>query len=109
LGVRSQRSIEERLRELAEWRASGETAAAFAARRGYAKSTLMTWAARAAGVPRTAAVESEEPCFVRLEVASAVRTSVVIEVGAARVVVERGFDAELLRRVVGALSATVAT
>lgn len=48
--------------------------------------------------------------MVRLELArtaEATSASVVIEVGGARVVVEHGFDAELLREVVVALSREV--
>jgi hypothetical protein len=48
--------------------------------------------------------EVAAPRFVRLEVAASPRSSaLVVEVGAARIQVERGFDAEHLRAVVAAL------
>jgi hypothetical protein len=45
----------------------------------------------------------ESPRFVRVEVAPPRAASLVVEVGRARIVVERGFDAAQLRAVVAAL------
>ena len=45
-----------------------------------------------------------DPNFVRLEVASPLAATIAVQVGAARVVVESGFDRALLRAVVEALS-----
>ena len=98
------RTEEERRAEVQGWRASGESMARYAARRGYAETSLRNWAA--------AAEESWSgaPGLVRLVVASPVRDGeVVVEVGAARIRVGATFDAELLRAVVAALSAGVST
>jgi hypothetical protein len=82
---------------IAAWRASGQTAAAFAQAHGYAVGTLRWWSSR---LRRRAAAR-----FVRLVPRAAVTASpeVVLEVGGARVRVARGFDAALLAQVVAAL------
>jgi hypothetical protein len=80
------------------WRASGETADAFAQGKGYEGSTLRWWSSRLG--------QAEQPRFLRL-VAKAcavqVDAGVVVEVGQARVRVKAGFDAKLLAQVVAAL------
>lgn len=82
---------------MAAWRASGLTAEAFSSRRGYSRESLYRWSA----TPDA----SEAPTFVRLEVAPAAGNGeVAVEVGVARVHVSRGFDAELIRAVVAALT-----
>jgi hypothetical protein len=93
------RTKDERRREVQAWRASGETAHVYAARRGYSTTSLHRWCADERA--------SAEPAFVRVEVVpNDVRDApeLVVEVGDARVRVARGFDAEHLRAVVGALS-----
>jgi hypothetical protein len=80
------------------WRASGETADAFAQGKGFEGSTLRWWSSR---LGRT-----ETPNFLRLVPrACAVRVDagMVVEVGHARVRVEAGFNAKLLAEVVAAL------
>ncbi len=103
--MRQRRGAAEQEREVQGWRSSGLTAAQYAARRGYSVASLMRWAkaARAdVGTTETA------PRFVRLEVATSPRSSaLVLEVGAARIRVEPGFDAEHLRAVVAALAGEV--
>lgn len=94
-------------KRVAEWRRSGQKAAAFAAARGFNARTLTWWASR---LNRGAAVASE----VRLlplvtersvpEVVGSAASGLRIEAprGCA-IEVQRGFDAELLRQVVCAL------
>lgn len=96
------RRVDEQQREVAAWRASGLSAAAFSARRGYSPKTLFRWAATAEAL--TVAKPAE---FVRLEIAPRVTAAseMVVEVGAARVRVARGFDPGFLRDVVAALTA----
>ena len=97
------RTEEERRAEVQGWRASGESTARYAARRGYAETSLRNWAAAEESWSGAAGL-------VRLVVASPVRDGeVVVEVGAARIRVGATFDAELLRAVVAALSAGVST
>jgi hypothetical protein len=99
--MRRRRGQAEQQREVAGWRASGQPAREYAARRGYAKESLERWA-RDAG----ASQELTAPRFVRLEVvAEAQPRGLVVEVGAARIVVEPGFDAAHLRAIVAALGA----
>ena len=94
---------EERRAEVQGWRASGESMARYAARRGYAETSLRNWAA-------AEGTWSGAPGLVRLVVASPVRDrEVVVEVGAARIRVTATFDAELLGAVVAALSAGVSS
>jgi hypothetical protein len=88
------RTKEERARVVQAWRASGESAYGFAQRSGVALNSLKRWAA----------ATPEEPRFLRLEVAKPVTRPIAVEVGAARVVVEQGFEPALLRAVVEALS-----
>lgn len=92
------RSRAEREREVAAWRASGLSAGAYAAHRGYSRASLCSWAADLS--PKT-------PQFVRLDVAPRAASELVIEIGKARLHVARGFDASLLRDVVAALAAEV--
>jgi transposase len=86
-------------KRVTEWRASGETANAFAQGKGYEGSTLRWWSSR---LTRT-----QQPRFLRLvPKANAVQVDdagVVIEVGHARVHVKAGFDSTLLADVVAAL------
>jgi len=88
------RTKEERARVVEAWRASGESAFRFARTHGVALNSLKRWAS---ALP-------DEQRFLRLEVAPPPTTTVAVHVGAARVVVEKGFDRALLRAVVEALS-----
>lgn len=85
------------------WRESGQTADGFAAGKGFAAGTLRWWASelvrRQRGVVPLARV-------VRVKSREEGEASVgafAVEVSGARITVERGFDAELLRDVVTAL------
>lgn len=83
------------------WRASGESAPAYARGRGYAPSTLRYWASRFSREEATVAG------FVRLvpmtASAPAAAPDLFVEVGGARVRVAPGFDAALLADLVRAL------
>ncbi|HEX3596619.1 MAG TPA: hypothetical protein VHU80_16020 [Polyangiaceae bacterium] len=91
---------------VAEWRASGLTAETFASGKGYEASTLRFWSSR---LRHKEDVVRPAPEAV-VAMAQVVRTpsvardeALTIAIGRARVVVTRGFDAELLRTVVDAL------
>ncbi len=95
-----------------EWRASGKTAEDFAGAFEFEASTLRYWASRLKS--EAAAVVKVAPPIVRVvrrrRRSPRVRTdqaaadpSVDVVVGAARIVVRRGFDAELLRQLVATL------
>jgi transposase len=94
---------------VAEWRASGDTAEAFALGKGYEASTLRFWSSqlRRKGV---GVVAGAEPTVTMARVvrarSSAGVAGVTVMVGRASVVVTRGFDAELLREVIAALGGT---
>jgi hypothetical protein len=82
------------------WRASGETASQFAEGKGFAGSTLRFWATRLKAAPA-----APLPRIVQLVPRRAeAGPELLIEVGAARVRVQRGFDRELLVEIVTALS-----
>lgn len=81
---------------MAGWRSSGRSASAYAKARGIAVTTLARWAREVDDVPAQA-----EPAFLRVELAPA--AELVVEVGAARIRVHRGFDPTLLASVVAAL------
>jgi transposase-like protein len=81
-------------------RARGESVGAAAARLGVSASTAYLWmkAARSGGRPQ----------FARLVRQSQVKpAALVVRVGDVAIAVEAGFDVELLRAVVGALSTRV--
>lgn len=89
---------------LDEARRIGESLAEVARRRGVAPQTAYGWARRRRRKP----VAGDEP---EVEFARVVREgseldgdAIELVVGAARVVVRRGFDGELLRQLVAALS-----
>lgn len=101
---------------VAAWQASGKTAGEFGRERGWNVGSLQAWAWRlSATTERTSAAGSNratsgeaEAVMPRMALVTATATStppraMVVEVHGARLVVERGFDAELLREVVRAL------
>jgi hypothetical protein len=96
--MRATRATEETwARRVESWRASGETADAFAQDKGYEGSTLRWWSSR---------LGRGSPQFLRLVPkarAVEVDAGLVVEVGRACVRVKAGFDAKLLAEVVAAL------
>ena len=96
------------------WRASGASAATFAAGQGFAASTLRWWDSKLtqAAKPRVAMARVVRRAAGRPEAADVAATSsgatpsasaLTLEVDGARIVVRRGFDAELLRQLVRAI------
>lgn len=83
------------------WKSSGKSANEFAAGQPYKLKTLTWWANRLRHEIATPRVE-----MARVEVRPALPSTIAIEVGSARIVVERGFDETLLRAVVRALEGT---
>jgi hypothetical protein len=94
------------------WRASGQTADAFAAGKGFTGKTLRWWSCelgrRAREKPKSV-VSTARPRIARVVRASTASTVaggggwLRVEVGSASVIVHRDFDAALLRAVVLAL------
>jgi hypothetical protein len=84
--------------EVKAWEASGQSKRLFAKSRGYSRSSLEQWI-------RDAKTATVTPKFVRVEVAPEAprSTSLIVEIGGARIQVSAGFDESLLRRVIGAL------
>lgn len=83
------------------WRASGESAARYAERRGYSLSSLCKWATEQRREGKQKAAMSG---FVKVEVeAGAAMKELVVEIGEARIRLKRGFDHALLSEVMGAL------
>ena len=97
--MRKQYTAEQREKLIAEVRATGERVSVVAKRMGVAASSAYLWmkAAASSPVPRA-------PVFARVVPARV--ATVRLQVGSTAVVVEAGFDAELLRQVVAALSGT---
>ncbi|HLK38071.1 MAG TPA: hypothetical protein VKU41_15020 [Polyangiaceae bacterium] len=89
-----------------EWKASGRTAREFVEGRDFKESTLLYWASCLRKSSGEASHKKDDPRvrMVRV-VASTARTddTIVVAVGAARVMVRAGFDPSLLRQVVWAL------
>ena len=104
---------------VAEWRASGQTARAFAAAHGVTDTALRYWAGRlaeenqrnnATSRPRPNGRATTSPPLARVVRSGEKPTSstdgrVIVLVGKATIIVERGFDDVHLRDVVRALSA----
>lgn len=95
-----------------EWRGSGQTPERFAEGKDFKSSTLVWWAshlrkaAQGAGSGvQDAGREARVPMarVIRRTTAASSESGVTIAVGAARIVVTRGFDPDLLRQVVGTL------
>lgn len=103
--MRRRRGPREQRQEVEGWHASGESASQYAAGRGYSAASLLRWRKIAPPSKGAMSPPSREPRFMRLEVAPAATAALLVEVGAARIVVERGFDAAHLRAVVAALAA----
>lgn len=95
--MRKRYTAEQRERLIAEVQA-GEAVPVVAARLGVGASAAYLWIKEAR--------EKSKPTFARLVPASRATesSSLVLEVGRARVHVEAGFDAALLKQVVSALS-----
>jgi transposase-like protein len=97
--MRKQYTAEQRERLVAEVRKTGESVRVVAERLGVTASSAYLWMKEAAAAGRS------EPAFARVvRSASSKGLSLTLEVGRARVRVETGFDAALLREVVSALS-----
>ncbi len=91
---------------VADWRASGLTAPAFCKGKGFSPNSLRYWASRlrkaepgtsTEGVRLARVVRPMPPSVPAAE------TAIVIELGAARLGVRRGFDPETLRAVLDVL------
>lgn len=92
------------------WRASGASAASFAAGQGFAASTLRWWDSKltqAAKPPvamaRVVRSAAGKPAAAAEVAASPNAPTLTLEVEGVRIVVRRGFDAELLRQLVHAI------
>jgi hypothetical protein len=91
------------------WRASGKTAHEYASAFEFQASTLRYWASRlkteSAEKPAVIArvVRRKSRALVVERGDAGVQAEVEVAVGEARIIVRRGFDAELLRRVAAAL------
>jgi len=97
--MRKHYTAEQRERLVAEVRSTGEPVRVVAERFGVTVSSAYLWMKDAAPAP-------SRPVFARVLPARAASPSALtLEVGRTRVRVEAGFDAELLRQVVSALSA----
>ncbi|HWA74834.1 MAG TPA: transposase [Polyangiaceae bacterium] len=98
--MRRRYTAEDKQRLLSEVRATGEGVAAVAKRLGVTPSSAYLWL-KEAGV----ASGGPAPVFARVvkSTSSVAARSIVIEVGAAMVRVEPGFNVDLLRSVVAAL------
>jgi hypothetical protein len=91
------------------WRASGKTAEEYASAFEFQASTLRYWASRlkTASAEKPSAmvrvVRRATSALVAESAGSDVQSEVEVAVGGARILVRRGFDAELLRQVAAAL------
>jgi transposase-like protein len=114
-GMKTRRSAAQWAELVAAWDSSGLSAEAFASERGLVETTLRWWKAelesRARGETRRRPPRREDRPMEAVRLARVVRPAnssassggIVVQVGAARVVVESGFDPRLLRELVAAL------
>ena len=89
---------------VAALRASGETPAAFARRHGLHEVRVQRWVTRVGRKARSAPVQPVAFAPVRVTSAQPAVCGVEVVVGGAVIRVGRGFDGDLLRRVVAALA-----
>ena len=88
---------------VAEWRASRATAPAFCKGKDFSAGALRYWASRLQH-PEVGAKEVRLARVMRApQPAPATETPILVEVGAVRVGVRRGFDPEVLRTVLDVL------
>jgi len=89
---------------VAALRASGETLAGFARRHGLHEARVQRWVARVGRKPRPSAA-AQPVVFAPVQVTEgpSMTSGLEVVVGGAVVRVSRGFDGELLRRVVATL------
>src|SRR5437868_9079754 len=95
---------------VSEWRQSGKPAEEFAEGRGFEGSTLRYWSSRLKHGTDTVATETPPVRMARVvrrsklssgaTAEATAEAGIVMEVGAARVTVRRGFDPLLLRELV---------
>jgi transposase-like protein len=101
--MRKRYTAEQREKLIAKVRATGDSGGVVAKRMGITPSTAYLWLN-----PATPAASA--PVFARVVPAHAIKAaparSIVLEVGGAKLHVERDFDPALLRQVVAALSAS---
>ena len=98
--MRKRYTAADRERLITEVRSTGESVRVVAERLGVCASSAYLWTKKAPRVTSTSA-----PAFARLVQAQMTKQStLVVEVGQAKIRIEVGFDAELLRGVVAALS-----
>lgn len=94
---------------IAAWKASGKSVREFAEGEGFAVSTFHWWVSRLKGTRRKTA-STPRVAMARVHRTASpkgnARACVFVEVAAARISVEPGFDADLLRDVVSALRGT---
>ena len=99
--MRKRYTAEQREQLVAEVRATGERASVVAKRMGVTPSTAYLWMKAAAPAPSA-------PVFARVVPARSAKTipamRLMLEVGGAKLHIERDFDPALLRQVVAALS-----
>jgi hypothetical protein len=89
-----------------EWKASGQTAKAFAEGREFKASTLVYWASclrRGNGDTQPRKRPARRVRMVRIARGPRTVDAIVVAVGGARVTVRPGFDPALLKQVVRAL------
>ena len=99
VGMRRRHTAEERERLIAEVRSSGNTPRVVAERMGVCVSSAYRWMKEVAGAASSAPSAQVFARVVRERV-----SSLRLEVGGAVLIVESGFDPELLRQVVATLS-----
>jgi len=97
--MRRRHTVEERERLIAEVRSSGNTPRMVAERMGVCASSAYRWMKEVAG---TASSARRAPVFARVVATRA--SSLRLEVAGAVLLIESGFDPELLRQVIATLS-----
>lgn len=111
--MRKRYSEQEKRAVVRRWQQSGKSAWAFARENDVSYQTISVWITRfgstelaSAGASPRAPEQTEPVQFVRVEQAPRVGR-MAVEIGPARIIVERGFDPELLGALVVALKGQV--
>lgn len=96
--MRRRYTAEQRERLLREVRDTGERVSVVAARLGITNSAAYLW------MKEARSSSASPPAFARVVREIVAKRGLVVEIGAATIRVDAGFDAELLRNLVAALS-----
>ena len=89
-----------RRQQVNDYRASGQTAAAWCSENNLSTNTLRSWLTKCNREDKT---DSQQESFIELKQTSAKEVPVIVKIGAVSIELHSGFQAETLREVIAAI------